>query len=152
MDTEGLAGHRGCVSTFGSGTLVRMGSQTPVFTRSQTPVCARIQTPGTDEQSQTEIKRTMAVSQGITKFWSRSQAPRSARSQTPEAIVGQRLFAQKPAEDITWESNSNTSTESRSSYLLSRCASHVDRVFSRLVWPFCLYFISVLARLSAYKR
>ena len=37
MDTEGLAGHRGCVSTFGSGTLVRMGSQTPVFTRSQTP-------------------------------------------------------------------------------------------------------------------
>ena len=91
------------------------------------------------------------------RFWSRSQAPRSARSQTPEAIVGQRLFAQKPAEDITWESNSNTSTESRSSYLLSRCASHVDRVFRKT----CLAFLfrterptrsSALACLSAYKR
>ena len=40
---------------------------------------------------------------------------------------------QKPAEDITWESNSNKSKESRSSNFLSRCASHVDRVLFSIV-------------------
>ena len=105
--------------------------QTPVSTRRQTPVCTGIQTPGADEK--TEIKRFMAASQGVTSIWSRSQAPPSSRSQTPEAIVGQRLSAQKPAEDITWESNSNTSTESRSINFLSHCDSHVDRVFQHCV-------------------
>ena len=84
-------------------------------------------------RKKTEIKRFMAASQGVTSIWSRSQAPPSSRSQTPEAIVGQRLSAQKPAEDITWESNSNKSKESRSSNFLSRCASHVDRVLFSIV-------------------
>ena len=41
-------------------------SQTPIEKRSQTPVCARIRTPGTDDRSQTKIKRIVEVSQGIT--------------------------------------------------------------------------------------
>ena len=42
-------------------------------------------------QKRTEIECIIAASQGITKFWSRSQAPPLARGQTPDAIVGQRL-------------------------------------------------------------
>ena len=168
-------------------------SQTPIEKGSQTPVCARIRTPGTDDRSQTKIKRIVAVSQGITtahrgngstfgsetpntnaesnsrvtqntcyEVWEEGlighwtcpigslyakplgtrnhsvhrdigiltpgadettngnqtfygsfpmhykivvKESRSARSQTPEAIVGRRLFAQTPAEDISWGSN-----------------------------------------------
>ena len=85
-------------------------SQTPVSTRSQIPVSTRIQSLGTYERTQTERRRSMTVSKGVTKvfFWSMSQAPLLSRSQTPAAIVRQRLSAQKLADDITWESASYT--------------------------------------------
>ena len=78
-------------------------------------------------------------------------------TRNPQKKIGEWLPVQKPAEDITWESNSNASQESRSINLLSRSASHVDRVFLKTV--LALLFStdrptrsSALACLSAYKR
>ena len=65
-------------------------SQTPIEKGSQTPVCARIRTPGTDDRSQTKIKRIVAVSQGITTAHRGtgstfvSETPNKTRSQIHE--------------------------------------------------------------------
>ena len=75
---------------YGSPSRHHTRSQAPIITGSQTPVCARIRTPGTDDRSQTKIKRIVAVSQGITTAHRGngstfgSETPIPTGSQTPE--------------------------------------------------------------------